>query len=279
MTDSHSSAPSVSPRERIIGWDFGGVHVKAALVEGGRVQAVVQVPCPLWNGLPALENSVAALPGWAREPAHHAVTMTGELTDCFSDRADGVTQIAGWAAAHLPGTVAVYAGRAGFVAPEEAGAKAPDVASANWHATAALVGRLRPAALLVDLGSTTGDLIPIRDGQPRAVGYSDAERLETGELVYTGVVRTPLLALSPAVPFRGRRTALMAECFATTGDAYRLLRDLPEAEDQQDTADLKGKSIPETEIRLARMIGRDRHEGSAADWVRLAGVFAEANRR
>ncbi|WP_048430540.1 hydantoinase/oxoprolinase family protein [Methylobacterium indicum] len=279
MTDSHSSAPSVSPRERIIGWDFGGVHVKAALVEGGRVQAVVQVPCPLWNGLPALDDSVAALPGWAREPAHHAVTMTGELTDCFSDRADGVTQIAGWAAAHLPGTVAVYAGRAGFVAPEEAGAKAPDVASANWHATAALVGRLRPAALLVDLGSTTGDLIPIRDGQPWAVGYSDAERLETGELVYTGVVRTPLLALSPAVPFRGRRTALMAECFATTGDAYRLLRDLPEAEDQQDTADLKGKSIPETEIRLARMIGRDRHEGSAADWVRLAGVFAEAQLR
>ncbi len=279
MTDPHSSVPSVSSRERIIGWDFGGVHVKAALVEGGRVQAVVQVPCPLWNGLPALETSVAALPDWARQPGHHAVTMTGELTDCFSDRADGVTQIAGWAGTHLPGAVAVYAGRAGFVAPGEAGTKTPDVASANWHATAALVGRLRPAALLVDLGSTTGDLIPILDGQPRTVGYSDAERLETGELVYTGVVRTPLLALAQAVPFRGRRTALMAECFATTADAYRLLSDLPEAEDQQDTADLKGKSIPETEIRLARMIGRDRHEGSSADWIRLAGVFAEAQLR
>lgn len=275
MLHLHPSAPL----SRVIGWDLGGVHVKAALVEGGRVQAVVQAPCPLWNGLPALDATLKALPGWAREPARHAVTMTGELTDCFSDRADGVAQLAAWSARSLEGEVAIYAGRAGFVAPDAASSHAPDVASANWHATAALAGTLRPDALLVDIGSTTADLIPIRDGQPRAVGYSDAERLETGELVYTGVVRTPLLALSQAAPFRGRRTALMAECFATTADAYRLLGLLPEAEDQQDTADLKGKSIPETEIRLARMIGRDRHEGGAPDWARLAAFFAEAQLR
>ncbi|MGF3025925.1 hydantoinase/oxoprolinase family protein [Methylobacterium aquaticum] len=275
MTHLH---PSASLR-RVIGWDLGGVHVKAALVEEGRVQAVVQAPCPLWNGLPALDATFAALPDWAREPARHAVTMTGELTDCFTDRADGVAQLAGWAAATLHGEVAIYAGRTGLVAPEAAASHATDVASANWHATAALVGTLRPDALLVDIGSTTADLIPIRDGQPRAIGYSDAERLETGELVYTGVVRTPLLALSRTAPFRGRYTALMAECFATTADAYRLLGQLPEAEDQQDTADLKGKSIRETEIRLARMIGRDRHEGSGDDWARLAGFFAEAQLR
>ncbi|MGE7414186.1 hydantoinase/oxoprolinase family protein [Methylobacterium tarhaniae] len=275
MTHFH---PSASLR-RVIGWDLGGIHVKAALVEEGRVRAVVQAPCPLWNGLPALDATFAALPAWAHEPARHAVTMTGELTDCFADRADGVAQLAGWAARNLAGEVAIYAGRAGLVAPEAAAPHAPDVASANWHATAALVGTLRPDALLVDVGSTTADLIPVRDGQPRAIGYSDAERLETGELVYTGVVRTPLLALSRTAPFRGRRTALMAECFATTADAYRLLSQLPEAEDQQDTADLKGKSIPETEIRLARMIGRDRHEGSGDDWARLAGFFAEAQLR
>ncbi|KMO37404.1 H4MPT-linked C1 transfer pathway protein [Methylobacterium variabile] len=275
MTHAHPSAPL----RRVIGWDLGGVHVKAALVEDGRVQAVVQAPCPLWNGLPALDATLAALPGWAREPARHAVTMTGELTDCFPDRAAGVAQLAAWAAGHLPGAVAIYAGRSGFVAPEAAAAHAADVASANWHATACLVGLARPAALLVDIGSTTADLIPIIDGRPRALGYSDAERLETGELVYTGVVRTPLLALGRSAPFRGRRTALMAECFATTADAYRLLGLLPEVEDQQDTADLKGKSTHETEIRLARMIGRDRHEGAGPDWIRLAGHFAEAQLR
>ncbi|WP_287743403.1 hydantoinase/oxoprolinase family protein [Methylobacterium sp.] len=275
MPDPHIPAST----HRIIGWDLGGVHVKAALVEDGRVRAVVQAPCPLWRGLPALDDTLAGLPDWARAPARHAVTMTGELTDCFADRADGVAQIAAWAARRLPGRVAVYAGRAGFVAPDGAAGAAADIASANWHATAALIGRAVPAALLVDIGSTTADLIPIRDGRPAAQGYSDAERLETGELVYTGVVRTPLLALAASAPFRGRRTALMAETFATTGDAYRLLGDLPPEEDQQDTPDLKGKSTPETEIRLARMIGRDRHEGSPADWRRLAGHFAEAQLR
>ncbi|MFE1601855.1 hydantoinase/oxoprolinase family protein [Methylobacterium sp. ID0610] len=273
-----SQHPS-SPFARTIGWDLGGVHVKAALVEGGRVRAVVQAPCPLWRGLPALDAALAALPDWTREPARHAVTMTGELTDCFADRADGVAQLAGWAARALPGSVAVYAGRSGFVSAEAAAGAAPDIASANWYATASLVGRLAPAALLVDIGSTTADLIPVVEGRPAAQGYSDAERLETGELVYTGVVRTPLLALGPVAPFRGRRTALMAETFAATGDVHRLLGDLPPEEDQQDTMDFKGKSLPETETRLARMIGRDRHEGSTTDWTRLAGHFAEAQLR
>ena len=264
---------------RIVGWDLGGVHVKALLVEAGRVVAAVQAPCRLWRGVPALDETFATLPDWVRGEADHAVTMTGELTDCFADRADGVDQLSAWAAATLAGRVRIYAGRAGFVAPEAARAHAADIASANWHATAALIGRHAENALLVDIGSTTADLIPIVAGQPAARGYSDAERLETGELVYTGVVRTPLLAFATHAPWRGRRTALMAETFASTADIYRLTGDLPEGADQQHSADLKGKSIPESETRLARMVGRDRGEGSAEEWRALAAWFGEAQLR
>ncbi|GJD97396.1 hypothetical protein OCOJLMKI_4626 [Methylobacterium iners] len=263
----------------MIGWDLGGVHVKAALVVAGRVREVVQAPCPLWRGLPALDETFSTLPDWARGEADHAVTMTGELTDCFADRTDGVAQLSGWAAGHLAGRVRLYAGRAGFLEPEAARAAAADIASANWHATAALAGRAIGQALLVDIGSTTADLIPIVGGLPAATGYSDAERLETGELVYSGVVRTPLVALCMHAPFGGRRTALMAEYFATTADIYRLTGDLDAAADQQDSADLKGKSIPETETRLARIIGRDRGEGDAAQWRALAAHFAECQIR
>lgn len=263
----------------MIGWDLGGVHVKAALVGDGRVQAVVQAPCPLWRGLSALDETFAGLPDWVRTASDHAVTMTGELTDCFADRADGVAQLSAWAEAHLPGSVRIYAGRAGFIGSDAAARAAADVASANWHATAALAGRHVEDALLVDIGSTTADLIPIVAGRPAARGYSDAERLETGELVYSGVVRTPLVALCDHAPFRGRRTALMAEYFATTADIYRLTGDLTDAADQQDSADLKGKSMPETEIRLARMIGRDRSEGSPAEWRALAAHFSERQLR
>ncbi|GJE70414.1 hydantoinase/oxoprolinase family protein [Methylorubrum podarium] len=266
-------------RNRVIGWDLGGVHVKAALVEDGRVVEAVQAPCRLWRGVPALDETLSQMPDWTRGEAHHAVTMTGELTDCFADRADGVHQLSAWAAATLAGSVRIYAGRAGFVPAEAARGQAADIASANWHATAALVGRHEANALLVDIGSTTADLIPIVKGAPAARGYSDAERLETGELVYTGVVRTPLLAFATHAPWRGRRTALMAETFAGTADIYRLTGDLPEGADQQHSADLKGKSIPESETRLARMVGRDRGEGSAQEWRALAAWFAEAQLR
>ncbi|WP_336486948.1 hydantoinase/oxoprolinase family protein [Methylobacterium nigriterrae] len=273
---TRDAAPETEPT---IGWDLGGVHVKAALVSGGRVRAVVQAACPLWRGLAALDKSLAELPDWTRGPARHAVTMTGELTDCFRDRADGVAQLSGWARAKLAGAVAIYAGRAGFVAPEEAAGRAADIASANWHATAALVGRHLGHGLLVDIGSTTADLIPVIAGRPAASGYSDAERLETGELVYTGVVRSHLVALGPDAPWRGHRTRLMAETFANTADIYRLTGDLPEGADQQHSADLMGKSTPESETRLARIVGRDRGEGSAAEWRALAAHFAEAQLR
>ncbi|MCJ2082501.1 H4MPT-linked C1 transfer pathway protein [Methylobacterium sp. J-090] len=245
----------------------------------GRVETVVQAPCRLWRGLPALDETFSQLPDWARDPADHVVTMTGELTDCFADRADGVAQLAGWAAAHLAGSVRIYGGRAGLVAPEHARAAAADIASANWHATAALVGRYRAHALLVDIGSTTADLIPVVGGRPAATGYSDAERLETGELVYTGVVRSHLIALADHAPFRGRRTRLMAETFATMADVYRITGDLAAGADQQSSADGKGKSLAESEIRLARIIGRDHGEGTSADWLALATHFAEAQLR
>ncbi|GJD35711.1 hydantoinase/oxoprolinase family protein [Methylobacterium aerolatum] len=264
---------------KTIGWDLGGVHVKAALIRDGRIAAAVQVPCPLWQGVSALDSALEIMPDWAREEASHAVTMTGELTDCFADRTAGVAALSDWAAARLEGPVRIYAGRDGFVTPEAAPRSAFAIASANWHATAALVGRLVPDALLVDIGSTTADLIPIVAGRPAATGYSDAERLETGELVYTGVVRTPLIGLTDHAPFLGRRTRLMTETFAHIADAYRILGDLPPAADQQGTGDRKGKSVAECETRLARIVGRDRGEGSPEAWAALARHFAEAQLR
>ena len=268
-----------SPFPKTIGWDLGGVHVKAALIANGRIVAAAQVPCPLWKGVAALDTALAAAPDWARGEALHAVTMTGELTDCFADRRAGVAALSGWAGTHLDGSVRIYAGRSGFILPEAAAAVSADVASANWHATAALAGQSVPDALLVDIGSTTADLIPIVRGRPSATGYSDAERLETGELVYTGVVRTPVIALADHAPFAGRRTRLMTETFAHMADVYRILGLLPEGADQQASGDGKGKSIPESETRLARIVGRDRGEGTAQAFAALAGHFAEAQMR
>ncbi len=273
------SADSRGDPHSCVGWDIGGAHLKAGLVMNGRVVAAAQVPCRLWRGVAALDEAIVALPDWARAPGRHAVTMTGELCDFFPDRATGVAVLVQWAAEHLSPDVGIYGGRSGFLSVDDVANHAVDIASANWHATASLIGVHVDEALLVDIGSTTTDLIPVAGGKPVAAGYTDAERLATAELVYTGIVRTPLMALARHVPFAGRTTGIMAEYFATTADVYRLLGRLTADADQQEPADAHGKSLDETRVRLARMIGRDAADAPPAAWRQLARHFAELQLR
>jgi probable H4MPT-linked C1 transfer pathway protein len=265
----------MSPDGAVTGWDIGGAHVKAARVEHGRVTGVVQVACPLWQGLDKLDAAVVQARAALGDTVHHAVTMTGEMVDLFDSRAAGVVAIVERLTAVLPGELRLYAGRSGWVAPAAARSNADDIASANWLATAAWVATRCPQALLADIGSTTSDLIVIDRGVASA-SRSDADRLISGELVYAGLVRTPLMALAPAIDFRGRRHRLMAEHFATTADIWRLLGELPEHADQYPAADGGAKTPEASARRLARMIGRDVDEGSMDDWRTLAAAFADA---
>jgi probable H4MPT-linked C1 transfer pathway protein len=264
----------------ILGLDVGGAHLKAALVEGGRVEQVVQLACPLWLGVAHLERALAEVRGTFGRAQACAATMTGELADIFPDRAAGVRAIGAVLATELPDVeLAIYAGPAGLLRADEAVERPLEVASANWHATAALVARRVGDALLVDVGSTTTDLIPIAAGAVCTVGYTDRDRLAAGELVYTGVSRTPLMALAQSVPFDGRHVPLAAELFATTADIYRLLQILPEHADILPAADQGEKTEDASARRLARMLGTDAPEASPAAWRALAAVFAEAQMR
>ncbi len=263
--------------ESMIGWDVGGAHLKAARVEAGRVVAALQLPCPLWLGLSRLPEAIAEAMARLGPAPCHAATMTGELADVFASRVEGVAHIAGVLEASLgPARVRLWAGRTGFVPPSAAAQQAGDVASANWLATAALAARFEPVGLLADMGSTTTDLVPLAAGVPRPAGWTDAERLASGELVYTGLVRSFVFALADRVPFAGAWSPLAEEYFATSADVYRLLGELPEHADQMATADGREKTEAASRARLARMVGRDAAEASPEAWRGLAAFLAEA---
>lgn len=271
-------APAQATGQGVIGWDIGGAHLKAAAVVDGLVVAVVQEPCPLWQGLDRLEAAFTAALSRLPPVGTHAVTMTGELVDLFEGRAAGVAALSAAAAARL-GDARIYAGSSGFLAWSDAAAAADAVASANWHATAAYAARRLGDALVVDIGSTTTDLIPVRAGRVAARGATDAARMAAGELVYTGATRTPLMAVADRAPVAGSWTGVMAEYFATMGDAGRLLDRVPESADQHPTADGRGKSVPESRLRLSRMVGRDVGELPDEAWIALAAWFAESQLR
>ena len=259
----------------VIGWDLGGANVKVACVDDGFVTQAAQIPCPLIADRGKFDAAVAAALPLIPSLALHAVTMTGELSDVFGDRQEGVAYLVDLMQKVAAGQMlGIYAGDAGFLSSEDAKRRVTEVASANWHATAAVTARLHADALLVDIGTTTTDLIPIKSGAVASRGFTDAERLTEGEFVYTGVVRTPVMAIAQTAPFSGRVQRIAAERFATMADVLRLTGELPDDADPYPSADQRGKSEAESAARLARMLGRDASEADLADWVALARHLA-----
>lgn len=263
--------------QRIVGLDIGGANLKAALADG---QAVA-IPFPLWRVPEELPSALAALLERLPPADALAVTMTGELADCFTTKAEGVRIIC-QAALRVAGNrpVGFWHTAGQFVKGREASADPLGVAAANWHGLATWGGRFAAAgpALLIDIGSTTTDLIPLREGSPCAAARTDMGRLQTGELVYSGVWRTPLCAVTRQVPWRGGVCAWAAELFATMLDVYLLLGEIPEAGKNRETADNRPATREAAHSRLAHMLCGDVTEISFEECRELARFVATAQR-
>lgn len=263
-----------SDKFKVVGWDIGGAHLKAALLESdGNVIQVYQQLCPLWKGLSELEAALSViLAGLPKVEKIHAITMTGELVDFFSCRDEGVAQIIATLQRYLNHeTLLIYAGSSGFIYSENIKPQHyAAIASANWLASASLVAQKLTTALFIDIGSTTTDILLCENGAVQAIGVTDYQRLQAQELVYTGIVRTAVMAVSQVVFFKGQPVGLMAEYFATMADVYRLTGDLNEAHDQTDTADGAEKTILASAKRLSRMIGYEFAETDLNFWQLLA---------
>ena len=257
-----------------IGWDVGGAHLKAALLDTeGVVIRVYQQPCPLWKGLAHLETAVQQILQLLPETErNHALTMTGELVDFFASRDEGVAAIINTMKRHLGvDALLVYAGKQGFIAVEKVtAAHYADIASANWLASASLAAQKTPAALFVDIGSTTTDVLLCENHAVQAIGLTDYQRLQSQELIYTGIVRTAVMAVSHSVFFQGHQLGVMAEYFATMADVYRLTGELKEAHDQTDTADGGEKTVLASAKRLSRTIGSEFKEEDLFYYRQLA---------
>lgn len=254
--------------------DIGGANLKAA---DGRGFAVAYA-FPLWKQFPQLVAELRSLIAEAPPSDHLAVTMTGELADCFETRSEGVRRILAAVAEAAGGRhTRVYLVDGRLVSPAVALSHPLLAAASNWHALAAFAARYvqgRPAVLL-DIGSTTCDIVPIIDGRPAARGTDDAQRLLAGELVYTGVERSPVCAVVRELPYGGGECPVAQELFATTRDAYLILQGLPEAPNDHNTADGRPATRAAARARLARMVCADTDTFSDEDaWIAADAIAA-----
>jgi probable H4MPT-linked C1 transfer pathway protein len=268
------ATPTPGPGRPWLGLDIGGANLKAARADGSaRV-----VPFELWKQPKELPRRLAALVAAMKMGGRRdrlAVTMTAELCDCYPTRAFGVRAVLDAVASIVDDPsrdVIVWGVDGAFHDPTVAREGPERVAASNWLAVATLAARLQPEGpgILIDIGTTTTDLIPLSDGRAAPIGRTDTARLRTGEMVYAGVVRTPLCALATELNWRDAPTGLAAELFASTLDVYLTLGDMAEDPNNDSTADGRPRTRAAARDRLARMVGADRDTFSEDDAVELA---------
>ncbi|WP_437186861.1 hydantoinase/oxoprolinase family protein [Planctomicrobium sp. SH668] len=240
----------------VIGLDIGGANLKAS--DG--LKRTISVSFPLWQRREQLAAAVADLLLNFPANAPIVVTMTGELADCYATRAVGVQSILE-AVQDAAGfrEVLVWQTTGEFLTPDEAIEFPVLTAASNWHALATWGGRMAPGgtSLLLDIGSTTTDIIPIEDGVPMPEGRTDLERLRSGELVYLGVRRSPLCSVLSEIDLGEGPVPLAREVFATTMDAHLWLNLIPEQSQNCETANGRPATRVEAAQRLARAVCSD----------------------
>ena len=232
----------------IAGIDIGGANIKYCQSDCYTLNTVF----PLWKkklALPVILKGIL----FSKKIDILAITMTGELCDCFESKIEGVKYILN----SIPKkqfTPLVWTTNQNFI-PLANALKNPIIcASSNWMGLASFIAKQQPKnfGLSIDIGSTTTDITAIDQGSPTPHGITDTERLNSGSLVYTGMKRTPLASLL------GNKFA--HEYFATIADAHLLANNLPEDPNNTDTAD--GRSFKKTNSarRIAKMLCADQTE-------------------
>ncbi len=255
--------------------DIGGANLKIA--DGRRV--AVSQEFPLWQKPQELPAALSTLIEKAPAAERFAVTMTGELADCFETKAEGVRAILS-AVEQTVGQcpVFVYLCDGRLVSPDEARAETALTAASNWHALASYCARYceGSSGLLFDIGSTTTDIIPLENSGPVLQGLTDTDRLISGELVYTGVVRSPVCAVVDEITWRDKPCPVAQELFATMVDVYLLLGNLPEDPGSTQTADDRPQTKEYAHARLARSICAEPSIFSQEDATRSAEIIRDS---
>jgi (4-(4-[2-(gamma-L-glutamylamino)ethyl]phenoxymethyl)furan-2-yl)methanamine synthase len=267
----------------ILGWDIGGANIKAAWVEIdngriGRVQAASQA-FEIWREKDRLSEALQSLcAATAPDGLTHAmaITITAELSDVFATKREGVWFVLNAIQRCFPDmTSYALSLSGGFVSLSEARLKPLEFAATNWLASALYAAKQYPNCLLIDVGSTTTDILPIMDGRVHVSGRTDMARLASGELVFTGVLRTNLAAIVQSVPVAGRYCRVASEYFAVSGDVHMILGSLRPQDYTCTTPDGRPPSIESARGRLARLVCADTEMLSAAEIDEMARYIFE----
>ncbi|ADC69998.1 H4MPT-linked C1 transfer pathway protein [Methanocaldococcus sp. FS406-22] len=238
----------------ILGIDIGGANTKITEIEGENYK-IHHIYFPMWKKKDELED---LLKNYNNDVDYVALVMTAELADCYKTKKEGVEDIINKVEKSFDCPIYVFDVNGNFLTSEEAKKNYLDVSASNWMATAKFVSEfIKDSCILVDMGSTTTDIIPIKNKNILSE-KTDLDRLMNNQLVYVGTLRTPVTFLTNKIMFRGKLTNLSSEYFAITADISLILNKIAEEDYTCDTPDGAGKDRDSCLTRLARVLCADR---------------------
>lgn len=267
---------------KIAGFDIGGANTDLAIIDfdGDEIKKIETdfSYLPMWSNNDDLSGVLIELienicP--IDEIDAVGISMTAELVDAYDTKKDGVLDIVEKCEKTFNCPIG-YVGLDGILTKEEIESNPLNAAAANWIATCEIATLISDDCIFIDTGSTTTDIIPIKNGKQCATGTSDFERLSTGELVYTGTLRTNLASFLEKVPFNGNEYRVASELFAQTADVYTVLDLIGEDDYVCDTFDGAGKSKLDCMKRIARVLCADMDMLSEEDIVKIASFIHKA---
>ena len=264
-----------------LGWDIGGVHVKAVRIDWQKGRLIdtrtAILPFEMWHeniNLSATLRDIGLGLGLDGVRAM-GVTMTAELSDAFRSKREGVLFVLDAVNYAFPGIPVYLLDINGVMVKQREGLNPLDYAATNWLASAQYLAIGRSDFILMDVGSTTTDIIPVRGGRVVTRGRTDIERLTSGELVYTGVIRSNPDTVTGQVPIDGQMCRVAAEYFSNMGDVYLILGCLTQEGYSCPTPDGRAKSGGAAAERLARLVCADAEMLDPEQILKLARYLFE----
>jgi probable H4MPT-linked C1 transfer pathway protein len=249
----------------VLGLDIGGANTKAAFLKTQdatmqELRIAIEY-FPIWKK--GKEQLPKVLEKLKKDVVNSAldgvgVTVTAELSDAYQTKKEGIRHVLD-SVTEVFGDVPTFIldVEANLLPVKDAQRESLKVASANWAATGWMISKLIKDCIVVDVGSTTTSIIPVINGKIAAEGKTDLEKLQNGELVYSGSLRTNVAAIVNGIPVRGRVARVSSELFAQSGDVHLILGNIGKEEYTTETCDGRGKTRREARARLARVVCAD----------------------
>ncbi len=246
---------------KIIGLDIGGANTDCTIIELKNNEIISMKNdreyFPMWKNSAQLQHALKKLTKDDLDIDVVCVSMTAELADGYSSKKEGVLDISKQVMNAFAGKKIYFVTLDGLKTYEQLQKNPLSAAAANWIGTTEIIKYIEQDAIFMDMGSTTTDIIPIKNQKEIASGHSDLERLSTGELIYTGMLRTNLTSIVHQVPIYGKNTRVSSELFSITADVHRVLNNITEEEYTCSTPDGNKKDIISCKRRLARLVCAD----------------------